>query len=402
MRNRIPTPARLLLAMLMAIIGVTAFAVSPAAADNEFDANGVIECIPKTDPDGAEYNFLSNETNPNGFTVTSRSHTDGPVTAQVAQTGFTYTVEYKDHTGNPGTVTAFIEPVGDCTPAPPKTLSVTATVECAVVDGAAEFTLWVTINNPDGLDIISQSHTNGQVVDNVDVTVTVRYTNDRWQEKTATAHAAATDDCSPVEEHEPKVKAWIECSVVNDAAEFRIYTEVVNANGATNIVFSPANNTVVNNAEQTVTVTYTSNIGESRTKTINVSATDDCTPDERQVMTISAYIECTVDKDTEVFVLHITENNPDGLTITDRSHTDGMEVTNEAFTVTYTYTDGAGDPQTATADVSPVASCGMPDGDIFESYPGGTWGGILTMLGAGLIGWLFISDTRRRRATLIS
>ena len=398
MRNRIPTPARFLLVLLMAVIGSLAFAASPAAADGEFDADGVIECVPTTDPDGAEYYFLSNETNPNGFEVTYRSHTDGPV----ENVGFTYVVRYVDNAGNPGEVTAEIAPANDCTPAPPLTLSVSATIECAVVDGAAQFTIWVNINNPDGLEIVSQTHTNGQVVDNVDVTVTVVYTNDRWKQKEATAHASATDDCTPDERHTMSIAAHLECTVDKGTEVFTLVVTENNPNGLTITDRSHTNGQEVSNEAFTVTYTYTDNRGDSQTATAEVSAINGCLPDD-STMSINAHLVCSVDKDVEVFTLSITENNPDGLTITDRSHTNGQEVSNEDFTVTYTYVDGNGDEQTATADVSAIPSCKVPDGDWAEDLAKGGWGLMLLVSFAGVLGLLIGGDTlRRRRATVFN
>jgi hypothetical protein len=77
-------------------------------------------------------------------------------------------------------------------------------IECAVVNGAAQYTFDGTINNPNGLEIISVSHEDG-VVSNEAFTFSVTYKDNLGEQKTATANIAASEDCTPPTTPNPSV-----------------------------------------------------------------------------------------------------------------------------------------------------------------------------------------------------
>lgn len=370
-----------ILAFLSLIVASLSFGAAPALADADFDAQGSFDCDPGPP---TVFAFHYNETNPDGFPVSSRTLTFNgggsinlpgdsltTVTKEQAMGGGTLSVDYTDNAGNDGNVTVNIPGVSDCTPHPIETVTVVnAHLVCTPTynpDGS-EFTLHYEVSNPDELEIVSvlvngQDIPSGSVVDNGDYTIVVTYIEPvSWSERTASATATATGECTPDSAKTLTVTASVVCTPTYnpDGAEFTLNVNIDNPHGLTVLSQSHQDGDLVTNEATTVTVTYLDDRGNEQTATATAQPTEDCTPDAAQTMTISAHLVCNVVDGAEEYTLSVTENNPNGLTITDRSHADGDVVSNEAFQVVYTYTDNRGNTQTATAEVAAVDGC-LPD-----------------------------------------
>ena len=282
-------------------------------------------------------------------------------------------------------------------------MSIAAHIVCTVDKGSEVFTLSISETNPNGLTVTDRSHTDGQVVNNEAFTVTWTYVDNRGDEQTATADVVAVDGCLP-DRQTMSIQAHIICTVDKGTEVFTLSITETNPDGLTVTDRSHTDGQVVDNEAFTVTWTYVDNLGDEQTATYDVVAVDGCLPDDPGTMTIAAHLVCTPINDgaDEEFHLVITETNPDGLSVTDRSHVDGEMVDNVDFTVTWTYVDGNGDEQTATADVVAIPGCKIPDGDWAEklSSPGGIGLSIGSVL---LLVFLFGRDVLagRRRASIV-